>query len=92
MTTASPSSSAPVLDVAFARSQFPAVAKGDWAYFDNAGGSQVLQSVADRVSDYLLTTSVQTGASYEPSRRASERLAHSRERIALLISRDPRGG
>jgi cysteine desulfurase family protein (TIGR01976 family) len=83
MTT--PSANAPALDVAFARSQFPAVAKGDWAYFDNAGGSQVLKAVADRVSDYLLTTSVQTGASYEPSRRASERLAHSRERIALLI-------
>ena len=29
------------LDLDFVRSQFPALA-GDWAYFDNAGGTQVL--------------------------------------------------
>ena len=59
------------LDIDFVRSQFPALASG-WAFFDNAGGSQVLRNVAERVADYLLTTSVQTGASYQPSiRRAS---------------------
>ena len=55
------------LDLAFVRSQFPALA-GGFAFFDNAGGSQVLRSVAERVADYLLTTSVQTGASYDLSR------------------------
>ncbi|MEQ1955007.1 cysteine desulfurase-like protein [Mesorhizobium sp. CN2-181] len=73
------------LDMDFVRSQFPAL-DGGWAYFDNAGGSQVLRGVADRVSDYLLTTSVQTGASYEPSQRASERLAEARSRIALFVN------
>jgi cysteine desulfurase family protein (TIGR01976 family) len=72
------------LDLDFVRSQFPALADG-FVYFDNAGGSLVLKPVADRISDYLLTTSVQTGASYEHSRRATARLAEARARIALLI-------
>src|SRR6187401_87265 len=74
-----------MLDVQFVRSQFPALSDG-WAYFDNAGGSQVLKSVAERISDYLLTSSVQTGASYEPSLRASARLAEARARIATLVN------
>jgi cysteine desulfurase family protein (TIGR01976 family) len=72
------------LDLDFVRSQFPALADG-WAYFDNAGGSQVLRPVAERVADYLLTTSVQTGASYETSQRASNRLAEARARMATLV-------
>lgn len=71
-------------DVDFARSQFPALADG-FAYFDNAGGSLVLKTVADRIHDYLLTTSVQTGASYVHSQRASARLAEARARIALFM-------
>ncbi|MDX7950597.1 cysteine desulfurase-like protein [Lichenihabitans sp. Uapishka_5] len=73
------------LDLAFVRSQFPALADG-FAYFDNAGGSLVLGNVADRVRDYLLTTSVQTGASYPQSRRAVERLSEARARIALMLN------
>lgn len=72
------------LDLAFVRSQFPALADG-FAYFDNAGGSLVLRNVAERISDYLLTTSVQTGASYEHSRRATERLMEARAKIARLV-------
>lgn len=71
-------------DVDFARSQFPALADG-FAYFDNAGGSLVLKTVADRIHEYLLTTSVQTGASYVHSQRASARLAEARARIALFM-------
>ena len=62
------------LDLDFVRSSFPALA-GDWVFLDNAGGSQTLASVADRVRDYLLTTNVQLGATYEPSRRAAARVA-----------------
>ena len=72
------------LDIDFVRSQFPALASG-WAFFDNAGGSQVLRPVAERVADYLLTTSVQTGASYDLSRQATARLAEARARMALLV-------
>ena len=73
------------LDLDHVRRQFPALADG-FAYMDNAGGSLVLKSVADRVADYLLTTSVQTGASYEHSRRAVERLGEARRKLALMVN------
>ncbi len=73
------------LDLAYVRRQFPALADG-FGYLDNAGGSLVLGRVADRVRDYLLTTSVQTGASYRHSQRAVKRLAEARARIALLLN------
>jgi cysteine desulfurase family protein (TIGR01976 family) len=72
------------LDLAFVRSQFPALTYG-FAYFDNAGGSLVLRNVAERISEYLLTTSVQTGASYEHSQRATSRLMEARAKIARLL-------
>ncbi|KAJ3239219.1 hypothetical protein HDU81_006324 [Chytriomyces hyalinus] len=63
------------MDVAFSRSQFPAIQRNDgsFAFMDNAGGSAVLQSVAERVSDYLLNTNVQLGASY-PTSQVSTKL------------------
>ena len=73
------------LDIDHVRRQFPALADG-FGYLDNAGGSLVLGRVADRVRDYLLTTSVQTGASYPQSRRAVLRLAEARAGIALMLN------
>lgn len=75
---------APTLDLAFARSQFPALAS-DCVFFDNAGGSQVLKRVADRISDYLLTTNVQQGASYRVAVRSGERLRAAQAEVATLI-------
>ncbi|WP_152047399.1 cysteine desulfurase-like protein [Aureimonas psammosilenae] len=76
------------LDLDFVRSQFPALA-GEWAYMDNAGGSQVLRRVADRVSDYLLTSNVQTGASYAPSQRSLQRVSQTRDAFARFMNCDP---
>lgn len=73
------------LNLDFVRSQFPALRSG-FAFFDNAGGSQVLRTVAERVADYLLTTSVQTGASYDLSRQATARLSEARGKIARLVN------
>ena len=64
-----PSASSVSLDLAFARSQFPALA-GEWVFMDNAGGSQILGSVVDRIRDYLLTSNVQLGATYDVSVQA----------------------
>ncbi len=82
MTTSMP------LDLAFARSQFPALSDdGDsWTYLDNAGGSQVLGQVADRVREYLLTSSVQIGASYGVSTLAAERLYAGQSAVAELVN------
>ncbi len=76
------------LDLAFARSQFPALSDdGDaWTYLDNAGGSQVLGTVADRIRDYLLTSSVQIGASYGVSALAAERLLAGQTAMAELVN------
>lgn len=67
------------------RAQFPAL-HGPTVFLDNAGGSQVLGRVADRVRDYLLTTSVQLGASYARSQVASERVLAARRAMAEFIN------
>lgn len=73
------------LDLDFVRSQFPAVG-GDWTFFDNAGGSQILKRSVDRISDFLLTRNVQTGGSYEISLKAKEAVEQSRRAIATLVN------
>lgn len=74
------------LDMSFVESQFPALKGREFIYLDNAGGSLVLQGVADRVSDYLLTSSVQHGATYAKSQLAMERLAAAQRSVMTLIN------
>jgi cysteine desulfurase family protein (TIGR01976 family) len=76
------------LDLVFARSQFPALADDDsgWVWLDNAGGSQVLLTVVDRIGEYLTTSSVQIGASYAASALAAERLLTAQVRFAEFIN------
>ncbi len=73
------------LDLAAIRREFPAL-DGSAVYLDNAGGSQVLRRVADRVREYLLTSSVQLGASYPQSQLAGERVLAARRAVAELIN------
>lgn len=72
------------LDPQAIRPAFPGLA-ADMAFMDNAGGSQILGRVVDRIADFLLTSNVQLGASYATSVRAGERVAESRRRAAELI-------
>ncbi len=51
------------LPMDFVHSQFPALS-GDWVFMDNAGGSQTLKGVVDRIGEFLLTKNVQIGGSY----------------------------
>lgn len=67
------------------RTRFPALG-GDWIFLDNAGGSQTLAAVGDRVRDYLLTTNVQLGATYEVSRRSGERVQEGQRAMATLVN------
>lgn len=73
--------------ISYVRSRFPGL-DSDWTFFDNAGGAQVVDGVAERVRDYLLHTNVQLGASYEPSRTASERVDAGRLAAAELLGTD----
>lgn len=67
------------------RAEFPALASG-FTYLDNAGGSLVLRSVADRIHDFLLTSSVQHGASYRHSAEASAKVLAARQAVAEMIN------
>lgn len=60
------------------RSHFPALS-GDWVYFDNAGGTQLVRQAGDKMQDYLFNTNVQLGASYGISQQSGARVkeAHS---------------
>lgn len=72
-------------DVDRARRRFPALHQ-DWVLMDNAGGSAVLDSVIERMAEYMRTTPVQTGASYGLSRLAVERLEQAATETATLIN------
>ncbi|NJN86020.1 MAG: cysteine desulfurase-like protein [Leptolyngbyaceae cyanobacterium SL_7_1] len=75
----------PSLNLSFVRQQFPALA-GDWIFFDNAGGSQTLKPVVDRISEYLLTSNVQLGASYGVSQRSGDRVNQGAQAAATLMN------
>jgi cysteine desulfurase family protein (TIGR01976 family) len=75
------------MEISAVRAEFPALQIPDQCvFFDNAGGSQVLKRVADRIYDYLLTSSVQLGATYPTSTFASTRVIAARQGIAELIN------
>ncbi|KAK3366955.1 pyridoxal phosphate-dependent transferase [Lasiosphaeria ovina] len=59
-------------DIDQVRANFPALA-GEQVFFDNAGGSQALGAVAERIRDYLLNTNVQLGASYATGKASTDR-------------------
>lgn len=73
------------MDLEFVRRQFPALA-GEWTFFDNAGGSQTLKQVAERVNDYLLNTNVQLGATYDVSRQSTKRVEQGIREMAGYIN------
>lgn len=75
----------PELDLPYLRRQFPALDQG-WVFFDNAGGSQVLRGVVDRIGEFLYGSNVQLGASYALSQLATERVAAGAQAMATLIN------
>jgi cysteine desulfurase family protein (TIGR01976 family) len=74
-----------MFDVEFARAHFPALA-GEWALFDNAGGSVPLRGVVERVRDYMSRWQVQLGATYRHSATAAALVADGRRAMARLVN------
>jgi len=72
------------IDMEFVRKQFPGLS-GEWVLMDNAGGTQILNSVVDRIRDYLLNTNVQLGGTYETSRISTKRVEQGIRTAAELI-------
>jgi cysteine desulfurase family protein (TIGR01976 family) len=73
------------LNLTRVRAAFPGLQQAT-VFLDNAGGSQVLGRVAERISACLLQDNVQLGASYAASQRASERVLAARRAIAEMVN------
>ncbi|MBN9047592.1 MAG: cysteine desulfurase-like protein [Rhizobiales bacterium] len=73
------------LDIDFARSQFPGLARG-WTFFDNAGGSQILQGALERINTFLIEKNVQIGGSYAVSQAAASALYEARTAAMHLVN------
>ncbi|KAB5581112.1 pyridoxal phosphate-dependent transferase [Coniochaeta sp. 2T2.1] len=76
------------LDMTSVRGSFPALS-GDQVFLDNAGGSQTLSTVVDRISDYLLHTNVQLGASYNTGKKSTARYNSGYAAAADYINASP---
>lgn len=74
-------------DVAFARRHFPPLKNG-WAFFENAGGTYVPESVIQRTEAYMRECQVQPAWSFGPSADAAARIAEGRRTMASVINAD----
>ncbi|MFC2093402.1 cysteine desulfurase-like protein [Bacteroidota bacterium] len=73
------------MDIDFVRNQFPAL-KNNFVYMDNAGGTQALESVVNKISNYMVNYNAQLGASYEVSAAAGEKLDYAVKELAGFIN------
>ena len=73
------------LDIEFVRQQFPGLKSG-WAFFDNAGGTQILSRSVERMNDFLFNMNVQTGGSYELSQKAAAAMQSGREAMMHFVN------
>ncbi|CAD6443530.1 5b789882-37ed-414c-a0ae-0b54bac1272c [Sclerotinia trifoliorum] len=76
------------LDITATRKCFPALDKKQ-VYLDNAGGSQTLGTVIDRIHDYLINSNVQLGGSYNVGKQANTSYATGYEAAAKYINTSP---
>ena len=77
-------------DLLSIRSRFPALSirDGDMPriYLDNPGGTQVPQSVIDRMAGYLVESNANLGASFRTSRASDAAVAGAREAMADFLN------
>ncbi len=73
------------IDLDFVQGQFPGLKSG-WVYFDNAGGSQIVKGVVDKIGEFLIERNVQIGGSYAVSQAAAEGLRLGREAAQVLVN------
>ncbi len=86
------SASSAALDLAWVRSQFPALAqtvgKYSAVFLDGPGGTQVPQRVIDAVSDYLTRNNANTGGAYQTSRNTERMIAEARSAMGDFLNCD----
>src|ERR1700681_4896538 len=90
--SSSSSSSSTALDLAWVRSQFPALAqtinKHPAVFLDGPGGTQVPQQVIDAIADYLSRNNANTGGAYHTSRNTDRMLAEARSAMGDFLNCD----
>ncbi|NQV99626.1 MAG: aminotransferase class V-fold PLP-dependent enzyme [Rhodospirillales bacterium] len=75
------------LDLDYVRAQFPE-ACWDWAFFENAGGAFVPESVIRRMTSYMSECQVQPGYPFPLSHKAQERIDLGHHLMADMIGAD----
>jgi len=73
------------LDLNFIRNEYPSL-RTDYVFFDNAGGSQTLKRVMDKITEYYMTSDVQLGGTYSISTQARERINSGAAQIAQTLN------
>ena len=76
-------------DIDYIRAQFPAFADtetGQWAFFDNAGGSYAAAAVVDKLMRFVRDTKVQPYGTSAASQAAGEAMDLSQHRLAAAIN------
>ncbi|UTW00728.1 aminotransferase class V-fold PLP-dependent enzyme [Marinomonas rhizomae] len=79
----------PKLDLAFARSQFPAFKEpslAGQAFFDNAGGSYACQAVIDHLDQYYRETKLQPYHLHPAAQKAGAQMDLAHERLASYLN------
>lgn len=72
-------------DINEIRSRFQALNK-DVIYFDNPAGTQVAQSVIERMTDYLLWTNANHGGAFATSRASDQKELAARTAVAQFLN------
>src|SRR5713226_7690265 len=89
---ASSLSSSVALDLAWVRSQFPALAQTinehPMVFLDGPGGTQVPQQVIDAIADYLARNNANTGGAYLTSRNTDRIIAEARSAMGDFLNCD----
>jgi cysteine desulfurase family protein (TIGR01976 family) len=84
------------LDLAWVRSQFPALSQtvngpsgqSPAVFLDGPGGTQVPQRVIDAISDYLSHNNANTGGAYQTSRNTDRMIADARAAMGDFLNCD----
>ncbi len=79
----------PLLDLDFARSQFPAFSEPSlegWAFFENAGGSYACRQTIERLDGFYRRTKVQPYAPYPAAATAGQQMDDAYIRLAGLMN------
>ncbi|GAA0553430.1 cysteine desulfurase-like protein [Paractinoplanes ferrugineus] len=79
-----------ILDVARARSGYPALADG-FVHFDGAGGTQPAEPVIAAIAGAMRTAVSNRGTANEPARRSGQIVEAARSAVADLVGGDPAG-